>query len=155
MNTLPSRLKINSWVWVVAWMGVIFFFSTDLFSGPQTSRLIGPFLKWFAPDISAESIATVQLVVRKIAHLVEYSILSILSCRALVKRDKLRPLPLVALGQAVLIAVVYAVLDEWHQSWTAERFGSTLDVGVDSVGAIIGAVFFAWLSRRKTGTTSP
>lgn len=139
----------------MAWMSVIFFFSTDFFSGSQTSRIIGPFLKWFAPDISAESIATVQLAFRKIAHLVEYAILSILSCRALAKQDKLRVLQLAALGQAVLIAVLYAAFDEWHQSWTDERFGSPLDVAIDSVGAIVGAVLFSWLSRRKRGTTSP
>ena len=155
MSTLPGKPKINPWVWVAAWMGVIFFFSTDLFSGAQTSRIIGPILRWFVPDISDYSIATVQLVARKIAHLVEYAILSILSCRALVQRAALSPLPLGALGQAVLIAVVYAALDEWHQSWTDERFGSPLDVAIDSVGATVGAAFFAWLSRRKTGTTSP
>ena len=155
MSTLPGKPKINPWVWVAAWMGVIFFFSTDLFSGAQTSRIIGPILRWFVPDISDYSIATVQLVARKIAHLVEYAILSILSCRALVQRAALSPLPLAALGQAVLIAVVYAALDEWHQSWTDERSGSPLDVAIDSVGATVGAAFFAWLSRRKTGTTSP
>ncbi|MDP7585742.1 MAG: VanZ family protein [Verrucomicrobiota bacterium] len=155
MNTSSSSSKVNPWVWVVAWMGVIFFFSTDLFSGAQTSRIIGPILRWFVPDISDYSIATVQLVARKIAHLVEYAILSILSCRALAQRAAPSPLPLAALGQAVLIAVVYAALDEWHQSWTDERFGSPLDVAIDSVGATVGAAFFAWLSRRKTGTTSP
>ena len=155
MSTLPGKPKINPWVWVAAWMGVIFFFSTDLFSGAQTSRIIGPILRWFVPDISDDSIATVQLVARKIAHLVEYAILSILSCRALSQRAAPSPLPLAALGQAVLIAVVYAALDEWHQSWTDERFGSPLDVAIDSVGATVGAAFFAWLSRRKTGTTSP
>ena len=146
---------INSWIWVIAWMSIIFFFSTDLFSGSQTSRIIGPFLKWFVPDISAESIATVQLVFRKIAHLVEYAILSILCCRALAKQDKLRVLQLAALVQAVLISVAYAAFDEWHQSWTDERFGSPLDVAIDSVGAIVGAVLFSWLSRRKRGTTIP
>ena len=100
MSTLPGKPKINQWVWVAAWMGVIFFFSTDLFSGAQTSRCIGPFLKWFVPEISAESIATVQLVVRKIAHLAEYAILSILSCHALAQRAAPSPLPLAALGQA-------------------------------------------------------
>jgi VanZ family protein len=153
MSTSPTKPKINSWIWVAAWMGVIFFFSTDLFSGSQTSRFIGPFLKWFVPDISADSIATAQLVARKIAHLVEYATLSILACRALAQRAALSPLPLVALGQAVLIAVAYAALDEWHQSLTAERFGSPLDVAIDSVGATVGAAFFAWLSRRKTGGT--
>ena len=153
MNTSPSSTKINLWVWVAAWMGVIFFFSTDLFSGPQTSRVIGPFLKWFVPDVSDEIIRDIQLVIRKAAHVLEYAILSILSCRALAKHTT--PLPWAVLGQAVLIASAYAVLDEWHQSWTAERFGSPLDVAIDSVGATVGAAFFAWLSRRKTGTTSP
>jgi len=155
MSHLTARPAINPWVWVAAWMGVIFFFSTDLFSGSQTSRIIGPILKWFAPGIADETIADVQLIVRKIAHLAEYAILSILICRALAKRDVPRSLPLVALGQAVLIAAAYAAFDEWHQSWTTERFGSALDVGIDSVGAVLGAAFFAWLSRRKTATTGP
>ena len=69
--------------------------------------------------------------------------------------DEVRPLPLAALGQAVLIAAVYAALDEWHQSWTAERFASPLDVAIDSTGATVGAAFFALRTRRKKGTTSP
>lgn len=139
----------NPWVWVGVWMGVIFLFSTDAFSGSQTSRFIGPILKWFAPDITDDSIALVQLVVRKIAHVVEYAILSILICRALAKRLA-KPLPLQLLGQAVLLSVAYAAFDEWHQSWTVERQGSPIDVGIDSAGAILGAAFFAWLSRRKS-----
>ena len=155
MSNPSNKPNINPWIWVAAWMGVIFVFSTDLFSGPQTSRIIGPILKWFVPDISDQSIATVQLVARKIAHLVEYAILSVLTCRALAKRTELRPLPLAALGQAVLIATAYAALDEWHQSWTNERFGSPLDVAIDSVVGTVGAAFLAWLSRRKTGATGP
>ena len=155
MSSPTAKPTISPWVWVAAWMGVIFFFSTDLFSGSQTSRIIGPILKWFAPGIADETIADVQLIVRKIAHLAEYAILSILICRALAKRDVPRSLPLVALGQAVLIAAAYAAFDEWHQSWTTERFGSALDGGIDSVGAVLGAAFFAWLSRRKTATTGP
>ena len=92
----------NPWVWVAVWMGVIFLFSTDTFSGSQTSRFIGPILKWFAPDITNDSIARVQLVVRKIAHLVEYAILSMLICRALAKRLA-KPHPLRSLGQGVLL----------------------------------------------------
>ena len=91
----------------------------------------------------------VQLVVRKIAHLVEYAILSMLICRALAKRLA-KPLPLRSLGQGVLLSIVYAAFDEWHQSWTEERFGSPIDVGIDSVGAILGTAFFAWLSSCKS-----
>ena len=139
----------NPGVLVAVWMGVIFLFSTDTFSGSQTSRFIGPILKWFAPDITKDSIASVQLVMRKIAHLFEYAILSMLICRALAKRLA-KLLPLRSLGQGVLLSIVYAAFDEWHQSWTEERFGSPIDVGIDSVGAILGAAFFSWLSSRKS-----
>ena len=140
---------VNPWVWVTAWMGVIFIFSTDHFSGAQTSRFIEPVLKWIIPTIPDGSIANVQLVIRKIAHLVEYAILSILICRALAKRTGLGLLSLVELGRAVLIATAYAAFDEWHQSWTAERYGSVLDVVIDTAGAAIGVAFFVWLSRRE------
>ena len=153
MNSRFNLSRVNPWVWVVAWMGVIFFFSTDLFSGAQTSRLIGPILKWFVPGISHESIVGVQLVVRKIAHLAEYAILSILICRALARGVAPVPLTFSALSQAALIAAAYAAFDEWHQSWAAERYGSVLDIGIDTVGAVLGTAFFAWLSRRKTATT--
>ena len=130
-------------------MGVVFIFSTDHFSGTQTSRFIGPILKWIMPGISDESIASLQLIVRKFAHLAEYAILSILICRALARSAALELLPLGAIAQAVLIAGVYAVTDEWHQSGTSERMGSLVDVGIDITGAVIGAVFFAWFTRRK------
>ena len=126
-------------------MGIIFLFSTDTFSGSQTSRIIGPILKWFVPDISDDTLVWFQLVIRKTAHVVEYAILTTLICRSLAKALTLR-----LLGQAVMLSIAYAAFDEWHQSWTAERFGSLLDVGIDSVGAILGATFFAWLSRRKS-----
>ena len=134
-------------------MGIIFLFSTDTFSGSQTSRIIGPILKWFVSDISDDKVAWFQLVIRKTAHVVEYAILAMLICRALAKRLA-KALPLRSLGQSVILSVAYAVFDEWHQSWTAERFGSPLDVGIDSVGAILGAAFFAWLDRTTRGNGS-
>ena len=50
----------------------------------------------------------------------------------------------------VIALALIGAIDEWHQSWTEERFGSPIDVGIDSVGVILGAAFFAWLSSRKS-----
>ncbi|MFN2541920.1 MAG: VanZ family protein, partial [Chthoniobacterales bacterium] len=61
----------------------IFIGSTDLLSAEHTSRYIGPFLRWFAPHVSDATIASVQMVVRKGAHLTEYAILGALLYRAL------------------------------------------------------------------------
>ena len=71
------------WLPVLAWMLFIFVGSSDLLSAEHTSRFIGPFLRWFAPDVSAATIASIQLIVRKCGHLTEYAILAALLCRAM------------------------------------------------------------------------
>src|SRR6516225_8921231 len=76
---MKSFLKY--WLPVLLWLGLIFIGSTDLLSAEHTSRVIGPILRWFNPDIPAETIARVQFFVRKTAHLSEYAILGMLLWR--------------------------------------------------------------------------
>ena len=135
--TLGSFLKY--WLPVVAWMIFIFVGSTDLLSVEHTSRFIGPFLRWFAPDISAETIASVQLVVRKCAHLTEYAILAALFYRAFVKRWGVI---------AFVISALYAMLDEFHQSFVASRTSSPWDVMIDCIGALAGLAIYSILIRN-------
>src|ERR1043165_3472724 len=73
---------LKVWLPVLAWMIFIFFGSTDLLSAEHTSRFIGPFLRWFSPDISDATVASIQLFVRKCGHLSEYAILAALLYRA-------------------------------------------------------------------------
>lgn len=119
----------------------IFIGSTDLLSAEHTSRFIGPFLRWFTPDISDASIASVQLVVRKFGHFTEYAILAALLCRALRKSA-----PWIAL----VIAVIYAVLDEVHQSLVFSRTGSLWDVLIDCIGALLGLLAYSAIASRKS-----
>ena len=76
------RSFLKYWLPVLIWLCFIFIGSTDLMSAEQTSRIILPFLRWLNPDISMETIAQVQFVVRKCAHLTEYAILAMLLWRA-------------------------------------------------------------------------
>ena len=122
----------------------IFIGSTDLLSAAHTSRFIGPFLRWFAPDVSEATIASIQLVVRKCAHLTEYAILAALLCRALrLHRERVLVL-------AFLLTAIYAALDEFHQSFVASRTASPWDVGIDCIGALAGLALYSLLSNRKT-----
>lgn len=41
---------------------------------------------------------------------------------------------------AILITVGYGILDEWHQSFVPGRTSSLSDLGLDTVGAVIGVV---------------
>ena len=143
MNVRPF---VKYWLPVLLWMVFIFIGSTDLMSAEHTSRFIGPFLRWFAHDITDATIASVQLVVRKCAHLTEYAILAALLYRAL--RQKTASLWRAAF-LALVIAAIYASLDEFHQSFVASRTGSPGDVGLDVIGAAIGLGLCLALRRRR------
>jgi VanZ family protein len=134
---------LKFWLPVLAWMIFIFIGSTDLLSAEHTSRFIGPFLRWFAPDISEATVASVQLVVRKFAHLTEYAILAALLVRAFRQRQ---PRAGRALAMSFLIATVYATLDEFHQSFIVSRTGSPWDVIIDCLGALAGLVIYRAMS---------
>jgi VanZ family protein len=126
------RRFLKFWLPIVAWMIFIFVGSTDLLSADHTSRFIGPFLRWFAPNLSDATIGSVQLVVRKCGHLAEYAILASLLYRALRQHSE-RPFAI-----AFIICALYAALDEFHQSFVATRTASPWDVAIDCFGALVG-----------------
>ncbi|HKP01723.1 MAG TPA: VanZ family protein [Chthoniobacterales bacterium] len=137
------RAFLKFWLPPLAWMIFIFLGSTDLLSAEHTSRFIGPFLRWLDPNISDTTIGSIQLIVRKCGHLLEYAILAALLYRALAThRD--RPFVL-----AFILAATYAALDEFHQSFVASRTGSPWDVVVDCAGAFVGLLFCSLLRNRR------
>ena len=144
----PVLLKY--WLPVLLWMIFIFIGSTDLMSAEHTSRFIGPFLRWFAPDITEATIASVQLVVRKCAHLTEYAILAVLLYRAF-RQSTARLWRAAAF--AFLVAAVSASLDEFHQAFVASRTGSPWDVMIDCIGALIGLAIYWRFSRARSLTS--
>lgn len=126
----------------ILWMGLMFFFSTDVGSMDNTNAFLAPLIKIFAPEISRKNLVIVLIAIRKLAHVVEYAILSLLWLYAL-KRGKpgwsWRP----ALG-ALAICAVYAGIDEFHQGFVLSRTGSLQDVGIDSFGAILGQALWSF-----------
>ena len=134
--------RLKAYLPVVLWMTMIFIASTDLGSSRRTSRIIGPILRWFKPDVSEQTIRAVQAVVRKGAHVTVYAILAMLVWRA--RRTARGTNPLLAgwswrevLG-IVLFCGLYAVSDEVHQAFVSTRQGHPLDVLLDSIGALCG-----------------
>lgn len=124
----------------------IFIGSTDLLSAEHTSRFIGPFLRWFAPDITEATVASIQLIVRKCAHLTEYAVLAGFLYRALRQH---RGQAMRAVITAFFIAAIYAALDEFHQSFIASRTASVWDVMIDCLGAFVGLAICSRFRRRS------
>ncbi|MDP9099840.1 MAG: VanZ family protein [Verrucomicrobiota bacterium] len=149
MVSFLVRWFLKYWLPVLAWMLFIFIGSTDLLSAEHTSRFIAPFLRWLAPNVSDATVASVQLVVRKCAHLAEYAILTALFFRAFRQLQR-------GLGRAFAIgflsAALYAVLDEFHQSFVASRTASPWDVLIDCAGALAGASIYWRMIRDRKST---
>lgn len=143
--------KLKAYLPVVLWMSVIFIASTDLGSTRHTSRIIGPILRWFDPDVTDATIRTVQAVIRKGGHVAEYAILAGLFWFAARIAQGKRPLLIDwqrrESSRIVLWCALYAVTDELHQMFVSTRQGSLVDVMIDSVGAICG-LWVIWAIGR-------
>ncbi len=86
-----------------------------------------------------------DFLLRKIAHVVEYAVLSALLWRAL---EGGRPRGVWTLFLlSFFLSVLYAASDEWHQSFVPGRGASARDVLIDAAGALAAALFL--LDRRK------
>jgi VanZ family protein len=138
------------WLPVLIWMFLIFSASADSNSGPTSSRLIGPVVRFFFPEISPENLDQIVFVVRKAAHVSEYAVLSWLLARAFMKPGT--PPGAWSRKAAVfawLIAALYSSSDEFHQSFVPNREARSSDVLIDSAGAALGVVVFFWFGRFR------
>ena len=124
---------------LAVWLAFISFASTDSFNAGNTSRIIGPLVLWLFPHTTAETLATIQFFTRKLAHFTEYAILGFLAARAF------RTSPRWFLISAILI-VVYALLDEYHQSFVPSRTASIFDSFIDMAGGLTALIF---ISRKR------
>ena len=86
------------------------------------------------PDLST-GLGVLDLIGRKFVHAGEYALLCLLWWRAL--RTVIPPGR--ALGGALGIAVVYAMSDDFHQTFVPGRNGSPVDVLIDAAGASLAA----------------
>jgi VanZ family protein len=86
--------------------------------------------------------------VRKVAHITEYAILTLLLVRALqYGRQALRPGVLL---MASALSLLYAVSDEIHQQFVSGRSATAKDVALDAFGALLVLVgLFLWAIHRK------
>lgn len=109
----------------------------------ETSRIIGPLLQFFFPDMPYETRQIIHGTVRKTAHFTEYAILALLTFRAL---SMSAPFLLQKWRYVlpILFVAVIASIDEFNQSFEASRTGALSDVLIDISGglAAVVAVFF-------------
>lgn len=131
---------------IVVWLIVIFFLSSPAGAMSETSRIIGPLLQFFFPEMPFETRQTIHGVVRKTAHFTEYAILAFLFVRAIAMTASGAMQKWRFILAFVFVAAI-ASLDEFNQSFETSRTGAVADVLLDISGGA-AMILFLWLIKR-------
>ncbi len=112
-----------------------------------------PLLLWVYPGISDAALAVVHALIRKSGHFLEYAILALLVARAL--RSSSRTFLrnhwfAVSLGFIAL----YALSDEFHQSFVPSRTGSIYDCLIDTAGGLAALMIVRVRNPRVRARTA-
>jgi VanZ family protein len=141
--------RLRRYVPLILWMALIFFASTDEFSAANTGLVIEPLLRWLFPHISDERVAFVHFLARKSGHFTEYAVFGLLAARAFISSTHVRLRRNWFLA-ALLMLCLYALFDEYHQSFVPSRTGSIYDSLLNMTGGLTAFVFGAlWRKRRR------
>ena len=125
------------WYWLppILWMTAMFGFSTDAFSADNTGSRLAWLLHLLYPAITDSQYQTIHFLVRKTAHFTEYGFLALLWFRAF-WAGSTRKWHWRWAVQAFALIAVWALLDEWHQTFTTNRTGSLYDSLLDMSGGL-------------------
>lgn len=143
--------KFAAWALCIAWMLVIFMMSAmpgDV-SGRQSGLVTKLLEKALAFVLGAQTAAkiqmdTLELIVRKCAHMGEYAVLFWLWAHALSVSGAKHPA-----RTALIVCALYASSDEFHQCFSDGRGPSPIDVMIDTVGAFIALLLRASALRLR------
>jgi VanZ family protein len=92
---------------------------------------------WFLsaqPDLDSGLDETLDLILRKLAHMTVFGTLLVAWWRA------------TGPWTAAVVTLSYAAVDEWHQTWVHGRAGTVQDWAIDAAGAGVAALLFLTLS---------
>ena len=148
---------------VVMWLAVIFIFSESAanISGPQSRVVLEKGIKYtfktlhklgltqrvYTDEQCKELSHKYLLPFRKLCHMTVYFVLGVFVAAAFRNFTKLRFLWVIVL--TVIGCFVYAVTDEFHQTFVTGRSGLFMDCLVDSTGSLLGALFYALMHTLK------
>jgi len=102
----------------------------------------------YTSSVSGDNIPDLGVIgADKFAHFSEYLVLGILLIRAILSQGPKISLSWVVI-LSIIISVLYAAIDEWHQVFVPGRLASIFDFAADSVGVVVGTLLYL---RRYLG----
>ena len=110
------------WLPLLAWMGLIFYLSAQ-------------------PDLPTPGLGWFDLALSGGAHAFVFGVLAVLWVRVLGVRRHAAPI-------ALALTILYALSDEWHQTFVPGRCADPWDLLYDSLGAVLALGLWLWWRRR-------
>lgn len=126
--------KILCYLPVIICMAVIFWLSSR--TANESAKQSGAVLEWLIGIFGDNGFT--DFIVRKLAHCLEFTGLSVLfNASLLLDRKKFMPV------MAAILTSAYAITDEFHQLFVPGRSCQISDWAIDTCGAIAGSLAFA------------
>lgn len=134
--------KQLSIILVLIWMIIIFIMSS--FDATESANQSNYIVNIISNVLNINNIELLNLIIRKLAHYIEYLILGILVINMFIKNN---------IPQSYLISIIfciiYAISDEIHQLFVPGRACQIKDILIDSIGSITGIYLYKLISKRK------
>ena len=143
---------VLAWVVTAAWAGAMSVLSTGAYSGSVTGWLLTQLLLSLHIHVNPQTFATLHFFIRKLAHVSEYAIFGLLLYHSFNPRHPERWDTRSAL-RALVVAGLFSLTDEYHQSFVPGRTASLVDCGIDTAGALLGLVLL-YVGKRIQASNS-
>ena len=125
--------KIRNYIPPILWIILISALSTSSFSEKVTITYLERFLGLLLTNGHYDHVMLLSYLTRKTAHVVVYAVLAALWFRAFLKSDGSNYRKAIVL--TVLVSLICAAADEYHQSFLSDRTAKLSDVVLDLAAA--------------------
>lgn len=134
--------KQLSIILVLIWMIIIFIMSS--FNAEDSANQSNFIVNIISNVLNINNIELLNLIIRKLAHYIEYLILGILVINMFIKNNIPKSYLI-----SIIFCVIYAISDEIHQFIIPGRACQIKDILIDSIGSITGIHLYKLISKRK------
>jgi len=142
--------KIIYWLPSIFFMTLIFLGSGDQASGGRTLILAKWLLSFFfAEEAEPQILTSLIFIIRKTAHISEYFILSLANYYAF-SRTFNRYSFQKTIFSSSSFSLLYALSDEFHQTFVNNRVGSFDDVMIDTIGILFAYLVITMILKIRT-----
>jgi VanZ family protein len=111
--------------------------------GPAIVIMLVIFLLSATPSNELPNFGDRDFLIKKGAHMLGYALLTLGFLRGFSGSTGRLKLPAVYIFLAVILVGLYAMSDEYHQSFVPGRSSRLADVGIDSAGSIVAVIFWS------------